>query len=396
MTINLKSQQDYYDDFQNEVQSLAPELTDFSEGAINDIEAGVISSAARELTNLISAQFANCFIGTANGPEVTGNSDDLQALAVDNYGSAFERPGATAAVASVLFSRATDTAGAVSIDVGTIVKTPPDAAGNSQRFSVITTVSLGPTSLSVSANVQAVVAGSAGEVNPGTITVIESSLTDNTITVNNSQAAAGGEDAEDDADYRQTIYNLIETLKGGTVGGVESLAKTIPGVANAVLVENQQVVIGWDIASSRTIGPYFRIPKSVLYISDSDGSANDALVANVQNALMSLRSCGVRIQVMSGEALTVNWMASIVLNPLGPNFDTLESDTSQIVASMTDYINALPIGTAFVRFIARNAILAIWGSTGTNDLTDFIMIEPTGDVSASASQKLIPGSVGTV
>lgn len=394
MSTQLKSQQDFYDDFQNEVQNDAPQLTDFTDGSINDIEAGVISSAARELTNLISDLFRKGFFNTADGPEITGNDDDLQTLAVDHFGDLFQRPKASKAIVTVAFTRPTFAVGAGSILVGTIVKTPPDASGVSQRFTVLSQINFGATTLTLNASVQAVTAGSAGNVDPGTITVIETALFDPTLTVTNSLKAAGGGPAQDDPTYRQTILNLIETLKGGTIPGIEALAKTIAGVATATVIENEQVVIGYDIATQTTMGSFFRIPRTILYIADVNGTASDALVSQVKASLVNLRAAGVKINVAAATALPMHWIAELTLNPAGPNFSTLEADATLITDSMSAYIKLLPIGTSFSRDLAKKAIMAIWGPLGTNDLTDFVTAQPVGDVSALSYEKLVPDVVG--
>ena len=63
---------------------------------------------------------------------------------------------------------------------------------------------------------------------------------------------------------------------------------------------------------------------------------------------------------------------------------------------MEQYIRDLPIGQVFDRGLSRLAILAIWGPDGTNDLTDFVTNSPTGNVSATPTEKLVPGVVEIV
>lgn len=60
---------------------------------------------------------------------------------------------------------------------------------------------------------------------------------------------------------------------------------------------------------------------------------------------------------------------------------------------MAQYISNLEVGDDFIRTTARAAIMAIWGPSGTNDITDFITSVPSGDVSTSSTQKLVPGTV---
>jgi hypothetical protein len=397
MSLPVKSQQDLYDLFITTLQDYAPDLTDTLEGSVIDTLAGTFAVGAAELTRLIIDRFNKTFIELANGPEITGDADDLQFLAVDHFGEDFARPGAVEAVDTVTFARPNNSGGVVLIPEGTVVKTAPDADGAVQRYvtdsDVTMTASSAGSDTSVTVGVTASVAGADGNAAAGTINVIESSLLDTTITVSNVGNATGA-DAQDDSTYRETIRNLIQALAGATAAAVAAKAKTVTGVATATAIEQSLTVIQYDIATSSVVGRAFRLPVPKLYIADSTGTASAALLALVRTAIDAVRACGVFIGVEAATAVSVSWTGAITLNPSGPNYATFSSDPQRIVDSMSDYINGLPTGTSFVRATANAAILAIWGPTGTNDITAFTTSVPSGDVAASATQKLIAGTVG--
>lgn len=392
MATQVPSQQELYDLFQNEVQARNPELTDFEEGSKLDSLGGGFSTAGQEVTKLIIDQFAKTFFSTANGPEVTGGSDDLELLATDHFGDSFARPAASPAVGIANFSRPNTNAGNVVIPAGTIVKTEKDSNGNERRFATETLVTM--TGLTVNASVEAVDAGSDGNIGIGTLTVIESALTDPSVVVTNSAAFTGGEEEADDAEYREFIRNKIETLRGATKAAIEASALNVAGVETATAIEDAIPVKEWDIANDLPIGAYFRIPRVRLFIADANGTASQALIDNVDDAIFFVRACGVKIDTIGASALSLNWTASIVLNPGGPNFATLSVNPQLVVDSMEQYLRDLPIGTGFDKGLAKLAIMAIWGPSGTNDLTDFITSVPVGNVSATPTQKIIPGTVG--
>lgn len=377
----------------NEVRATSLDLTDFNEGSINDCEGGAASTAVHEAMSLIVDQFRKTFFDTADGPEVTGGPDDLQTLAVDHFGDTFKRPLAQKAIGIVTFERPNAAAGNVSILKDTIVKTQTDASGQSQRFKTIADVLM--TGTSINASVEAVVAGIAGNVSADFVTVIETALTDPTITVNNDLGFSGGAPIMNDADYRQFIRNKIEAIKGATIAAIEAAAKTISGVVTATVVEIEKVVIEWNIATSMPIGEYFRIPYVTLYIADANGTANAALIAAVKAIVDTVRAAGVRVLIVGASPFSLNWTASITLNPSGPNFASLSVDPSPITDTMRDYLAAIPIGTGFDVSDANAAMLAIWGPSGTDDLTvnGFTTISPSGDVAGSPGVKIIPGTV---
>lgn len=400
---DLKSQEQYYEDWKNAVQAIAPDLTDWSEGSELDALGGATSEAGNEFSLIVSTAFNKTFFETADGPEITGGPDDLQTLAVDHFGPSFARPGPQPAQGLVTFSRPTTGAGNVLIKgrdggspgTGVIVKTPPDANGQSQRYEVLLSVTL--TGLTINASVEASVAGaSSNQPNIDTVTVIETALTDGTVVVNNPQPLVGGSDTLDDAAYREFIYNEIEAVRGATLDAIEAKAKTVPGVVFATGIEKELIVKVWDIPTSLTVGDYFYIPFAYLYVADANGSADAALLAAVKAAVDMVRAAGVQVTIVGATPLSLNWEGTLTFNPSGPNFATLSIDPTPIKKSMTDYINNLPIGTGFVRADARVGILATWGPLGTNDLTDFETVDPVGDVSATPVQKLIPGVMSIV
>lgn len=394
MATEVPSQQELYDLFKDEVQARTPQLTDFEEGSKLDSLGGGFSTAAQEVTKLVIDQFAKTFFDTAHGPEVTGGADDLEYLATDHFGASFARPAASPATGVVTFSRPTSGAGNVTIAAGTIVKTNKNANGVEQRFSVETTVVM--TGLTINASVNAVEAGTDGNVLANTVVVIETALTDPTVVVTNAAAFTGGEEEATDAEYREFIRNKIETLRGATKAAVEAAALNVPGVETATALEQLIAVKEWDIGGGVTVGDYFRIPRVKLYVADANGTASQALIDNVEDAIFPVRACGVYIEILGASAVLLTWEASITLNISGPNFAEFSSNPQRIIDSMEQYLRELPIGTGFDKTLAKNAIMDLWGPSGTNDLTNFTTVTPVGNVSAGATDKIVPGTVDII
>lgn len=395
MATPIFSQQEIYDLFITTLQDNAPDLTDVNEGSINDSLGGVFSVGAVELQKLILDRFNKTFVELANGPDVTGGDDDLQTLLVDHFGDSFKRPLPQASIGTVTFSRATTGAGNITIPDGSVIKTAPDANGNVQRFKTVGAVTL--TGLSINASVVALVAGTAGNVQGGTITAIESTLLDTTIVVTNALALAGGTDKMADSDYREFARNKIETLRGATLSAIEAAAKNVAGVVTATGIEILLPVIQYNIATGlpQAGAVWFYIPYVTLYIADANGTASPALLAAVVTAIADVRAAGVIVNVAAAASLSLNWTAALVLNPAGPNYSILSSDTTLIKQSMSNYINQIPIGTGFSKVQANAAMLAIWGPGGTGDLTSFQTTVPTADVAVTSVQKLVSGTMGT-
>lgn len=401
MTTTVKSLQEFYDLYKDEVVGLAGELTDFSDGSMHDIIAGSFSSCMNELSELIISEFSKTFFKLASGTEAQGGEgevDDLEALAVDHFGSDFARPDSTSSTGEAVFSRPNSDAGDVVIAIGTIVKTEKDANGEEIRFK--TTESGTMTGTSLTLDIEAVVGGVNGNITSSDkVVVLESTLSDPSITVTNSSTISGGVNELQDPDYRDFIENKIVALAGATEAAVKGAALAVSGVSTVSLTTEERVVIDYDIGAGAILSgaTYFRIPYPVMYIADADGNSSAGLIALVNTAISSVKAAGVRIKVLGASPISFDWTASVTLNAGGPNYAELSSDLTKIIETMTEYINTvLKIGDGFNKADANAYVLSVWGASGTNDLTSFSSSVPSGNVAVNSDEKLIANTIQIV
>ncbi len=394
MAEELKSVSELYELAKNEVQGQDPTLTDWNPGSILDILTGVLATIAGEVQRTNLNAFAKTFIETADGPEFTGGIDDLENLLVDHFGDEFARPEASFATAVANFTRDNDDAGDCIIPVGTIVKTALNSSGVAQRYATESTVTM--TGTEVNAIINAVVAGTAGNVADGAISIIESTLTDTSIEVTNADAASGGAAVDTDAEYREFARNLFVSIRGQTRAAIEAKAKTVPGVEMATAVEFVQTVIEYDESSEESVGDPFKIARNKLYIADADGTGNDALVALVDTAIDGIRALGVRVEVIAAVALEQDISLNLTLDSGGDHYAALSVDAQPILDDAIVFIQQLAIGSDLVRADLVSYLLALWGPAGSGDLTTLTVAVPTGDVSVEPNEKMIPDTVVTV
>lgn len=390
MATSALTQSQAYDIIKSVIESEDGDFSDFNEGSMLDIISGAMSTASNEIMELVISEFKKTYFETAHGPEVTGSVDDLQNLAVDHYSETFKRPEASKSSGSVTFSRPNADAGNVDIPQDTVVKTEKDSEGQEILFKTKEQVTM--TGLSISVEVEASVAGKSGNVESSKIVVIDSNLTDSSITVSNPFKMAGGAETQSDAEYRETIRNLIKSLAGATKAAIEGIVKSVPSVSIATLIERERVVIDYDIANSQPVSgaSFFRIPYPVIYVADSSGSSSQSMIDAVVEAVRPVRACGVRIEVLGAIAIPLSWDASYILNASGPNFSELQNDFSKITDSMSDFINSIDIGGQFSITEANAYILSIWGPSGTGDIDAFNTNSPVTPVAVNANEKIIP------
>lgn len=392
MPNEVLSQQELYEIFKNEVQNRAPSLTDFEEGSNLDALGGAFSVGAQEVSKLIIDEFAKTFFSLAEGAVTEGDKDDLEFLAVDHFGENFRRPQAANASVNLLFTRPDLDEGAVVIPEGTIVKTEKDINGVEFRFQTTQEVTMG-SFLQVTVPAIAIEAGTDSNVAANRLINIETSLVEPDMTVTNQAAATGGAGIATDAEYRAFITNQIETLRGATCPAIEAAAENVPGVEIATMIERIITVTEFDELTNSVIRDPFKVVRPTLYIADSNGTATQVLIDAVDDALFNLRACGIVFEILGATPLVMDWRASYTLNPGGPNFAELNSDPSSVEEFMVNYIKDIPIASGFDRIAARQAVLDRWGPSGTNDLTDFLIADPTGNISGVPTQKLVPGVV---
>ena len=396
MSTKAKTQSEFYEIYKTEVENNTDELTDFSEGSLHDIIGGAISMVANELSELTVAEFRKTLIDGANGPEVTGGSDDLEILVVDHFGDDFERPEGNEATVTLKFSRPNTDAGTDNINAGSVIKTEKDVNGEEISFVTDTTTEMSGLEVEIAATAQVVGVGSNVEANK--LTVIETTLFDSSITVTNELAAAGGEEPEDDATYRETIRSLINSLAKAVKTAIEGKLEAVPGIVYVTLVEIKKAVKEWDIGGSTTIGDYFLIPYPVAYISDVNGNFSQALIDAAKEAVIDVQAAGVNVVIKGGTKSELDWDASLILDSGGPNYAEFQNDVTKILETMEAYINqVLDVGDGFVRDDADEYILGIWGPSGTGDLTaiGFKTNSPVADIAGATGVKLIAKDMTT-
>ena len=188
-----------------------------------------------------------CYAGAVVGEEVIGqlaateegvwlastNGAKLDRWAWDRYGMV--RKQAAAAFVTARFSTATGAPSGFTIPAGTKV-----ATSTGQEFVTVVSVaypllSLGP----IDVLARSTLAGVDQNIGSGAIRSITSSIVNrpSDLAVTNVEAAAGGDNVEQDDDFKQRIMRFFTAARRGTKGAVETGALAVPGVTTAVAIE---------------------------------------------------------------------------------------------------------------------------------------------------------------
>jgi len=308
---------------------------------------------------------------TSNGPDLDTWMGDFS----------LTRLPATPAVGMVTFSRFTPTQPAL-LPAGTLVLT----ADGSQSFavSIDTTsqawstaqngyvIAAGAPSLSVP--VVAVTAGSAGNVQAGTITLLGSALP-GIDTVQNAAPMQGGLDAEADAAFRARFQAYINSRSRATPAAVAYAVTSVQQGLDYTIQENV------DPTGAPMAGQF------VVTVDDGSGAPATPLLAAVQAAIDAVRPVGSFYAVLPPQLLSANVSLIITVAPTA-NKSLI---VGPVAAAITSWINALPIGAPLP--YSRLAQIAYDASPTVTNVALAQLNGGSVDITPTQSQRIAAGIV---
>lgn len=287
------------------------------------------------------------------------NGDDLDRYAFDRY--QLTRKGASAALGTVVFTRASNLAGPGSIPIGTKLIS---LAGI--EYITTTTANFtaaGATSFTVSAFVRAAQAGKDFQVGLNNIRRFDkpNEIFDQTITMNNTEATGGGEPAETDDVFKERVRDFWVAARRGTLAAIEFGARATPGVESANAIE----ILDDEGKANRFVE---------LFIADSSGVASLALANQVDQTLVEFRPAGIFVAINTSRPQIID----IIFQPtFVAGVDTVGL-SEQIRAAVVQYINSLRVNEALL-LNDLGAVFARFRVDGLLPL-ETSLIEPVGDL----------------
>ncbi len=343
-------------------QANNPALLDFTPGSVILALLEGNASVALWLQWLIVLDLARTRLATSAGA-------DCDTFGLD-FG--FARLPGVAATGAATFSRFVPTAAAL-IAVGAQVKT----ADGTQTFTVITDTA---NSLWVAASngylipalvasgtvpVAALATGTAGNVQPGTVTLLGSAIS-GIDAVSNALAFTNGADAETDAAFRARFVNFINT---------RSLA-TPAAVGYAISSVKQ----GMDYALIESAGSFQAV------IDDGTGAPSAALITSVAAAVETVRPVGISYSVV-GPSVVNATISLTITAAAGYQKMALQGP---VAAAIEAYVNGLDVGAPLAFF--RIPALA-YGVAGVATVESVLLNSARADIGGGAAQVVRTSSV---
>jgi len=380
--LNTRSQATGVQVFTSAVQARTSDLVDFSPGSILRAVAEAVVADELWLQALVVQVLAVTRLTTSFGTDVDSFCVQFMPALPGTQSAAVPlgspRIQAVAATGLVTFLRNTVSSTAPFIPLGTLVKT----GDGTQQFQVYADptnpaylTALGGYSLasgtaSVTVSVQAVNAGSQGNVSAGTVNLVASTIPSGGVdTVINPAAFTNGVDAESDG-----------TLKARFVAFIASLSKATEGALTYAI---QSIQTGLQVAIHEQIDPNGATDYGMvtIYVDDGSGAPPPALITAANNAVGAYRAAGVRSGVYGATTLSA---AVVMVLGTAPGFSH-SAVVGQVGAAMAAFINS--IGLENTLHITQLAAVA-YGIPGVMNVSAVTLNGGTAD--------LVPGMGVTI
>lgn len=308
----------------------------------------------------------------------TSQGSDLDSWMAD---FSVSRLPAVAAQGVVTFSRfAATTTGF--IPVGTGVRT----ADGSQSFGVVPALGnpafdataggflIGAGIAALDVPVAAAVAGSAGNIQSGALTLILAALP-GVDTVGNAAAASGGFDAESDAALRLRFQNFLASRSRATTLAI--------GYAIASVRQGLTTVIAENALPDGSV----RMGNFVVTVDDGSGAPSVSLLQDVGTAIETMRPVGSVFVVQPPVVSTVSIAMTIATVPGAVHADV----AAAVAAAVAGYVDTLPIAAPLAW--SRLAQVAYAASPLVSNVTGLLVNRATADLVARPSGVFKAGSV---
>jgi uncharacterized phage protein gp47/JayE len=327
MALILKSREQFVTDEITAIQAALPDTFQFPIGSIVRAIVEAHGGTALWEESLIDIVYNATRLSTSTGTECD--------TFVADFG--FARKGATFASGDVTFSRFTPTQQGV-ISVGATVSTPDKslqfaiiADTLNSFFNATLNAYVIPAGIgSASVPVQALTAGTIGNVIQDTLTVITSPVP-GIDTVTNPLAFSNGTNAQSDAELRVAFVQYLASLSRATKAAIGfAVVNAVPNeIVEYELVENIDYNTG-----DQNLGQFW------IVADDGTGNPTPQFLQAIRNAVELYRGFTIRFAVYAPIVVTANISATVTI-PADYNNPDLETN---IQTALETYVNLIPIG----------------------------------------------------
>lgn len=348
------------------IQASCTTALTFFVGSLELARAEAVAGVSVWLQSLVMRLLTTIRLATCSGADVDSFVGDF----------GLTRLAAVASSGQVTFSRFTATQSAT-IPTGTLVQT----GDGTQQFFVIAdaTQAYWNTGLNAyvipagtasgSVTVQALNPGIQGNVNANTITTISTAIV-GVDTVTNPLAFANGVDVESDTALKARFVTFIQGLKQGIKAAVASAIASLQQGIQYTLTENQAYGGGSQ-------------PGFFYVVINPSGTA---IQSEVYSAIDLIRPLGSTFGVFAATQITANVAVSVT----AASGYTHSQVAAAIQTALQNFIAAIPLGQSL---LWSQLYSVIWGVAGVATATSLTLNGGTSDLTATAQQTIVAGTI---
>jgi phage-related baseplate assembly protein len=226
----------------------------------------------------------------------------------------------------------------------------------------------------VTVPIQAVVAGSSGNVISGTVTSFVSPITFIDYVSNTAPSPQTGFDAETDPAFRQRFVQFFASLSKATKAAVGFAIASVQQGLTYSITENQ------NYAGATQLGYFYAV------VNDGSGNPPSSLLSEIASAVDAVRPLTSTFNVYGTSIISINVSAAIVS---APGF-THSLVVAAAVTAVQNFLSTYPQGTS-LPFGAVSAVL--FGVTGVQNVANLLVNGATADITLTNQQTVEPGTI---
>lgn len=375
MTLNIKTRDQFVEDEIAAIQAAAPNTFLFPPGSIIRAFVDGHSSTAIWLQANQQLLYNRERLASSQGEDVDSFLADF----------GLTRLPAVPASGEVTFSSYTYNTQRL-IAVGSTVTTPDGDVSfavivdteNANYNPSLNAYVMSPATPSIDVPVQATTAGTIGNVNANTITVITSPIP-GVDTVTNAVAYDDGQNQQTDAQAKSYFVDYWNSLSKATKTAISYAIESYQEGVTFVLVENE------NYSDEVQFGFFYAV------VDDGSGDPPDSFIDGIRNAVEEVRGFTIGFDIKKPIIVDADISATVVLPDDYSNPDLV----SIITTALDNYINLIPFGsTLFYSRIAQviyNAINSVAPTLIDQfNVTSVLLNGGTSDLTSTFKEKIKP------
>lgn len=242
--------------------------------------------------------------------------------------------------------------------------------------------------------VRARTAGTVGNIPAGQNFTLQPTLS-NLVSAINQSAFTNGRDTETEAQRKERFAQFVQTLNRGTVAAIEF------GLTTADVTDSEGQVIE-RVSTASVVEPYTLDPQEPIalvecYLHNGSAPASAALITRANEVIFGYtdeegekipgwKAAGVHVDIFAATEVTVAVTGTLTAEP---GYEVADL-AAVAINEVTQYLLELPMDPDGSAAIRAEIIAIIMGVEGVYNVD---LTLPAADVSATFSEKIMPGTI---